>query len=154
MEEKSGTFLVTAADEITAQLADVEDGQVLALSSNPGLETDDVVEGTVASDPPLGVSWSLVSVERRYRIAVEAVAEPPADRAQGLAAGLAVGELAREPIEDGELHALSIPPAETAAAVEDVVTDEETTRRAARLGTHRAEVRGADGVVAVQYLES
>lgn len=152
MDEKSGTFLVTAADE-AAELADVGDGQVLALSSNPGLSTGDVVEGTVAADPPLGVSWSLVEVDRRYRIAVEAVDEPPSERARALADGLAVGELAREPIEDGELHVLGVPPAETAGAVADVVGDQETTRRAARLGARRAEVRGAEGVVAVRYVE-
>lgn len=152
MDEKPGTFLVTAADGGAAELADVEDSQVLALSSNPGLEVGDVVEGTVAPDPPLGVSWSLVSVERRYRVAVEAVDEPPSERARALADGLAVGELARESIDDGELHVLSVSPEETAAAVEDVVADEETTRRAARLGARRAEVRGADGVVAVRYV--
>lgn len=152
MDEKAGTFLVTSADDGVAELVDVDDGQVLALSSNPGLEAGDVVEGTAAPDPPLDVSWSLVSVDRRYRIAVDAVDEPPAEQAHELADGLAVGELAREPLEDGELHVLGVRPAETAGAVEAVVGDEETTRRAARLGARRAEVRGADGVVAVRYL--
>jgi hypothetical protein len=132
MDEKAGTFLVTAADDATVELADVVDGQVLALSSNPGLEAGDVVEGSVAPDPPLGVSWSLVSVERRYRIAVEAVDEPPSERARALADGLAVGELVRDPNDEGELHVLGVPPAETAATIEDIVDDEPTTRRAAR----------------------
>lgn len=153
MDEKAGTFLVTAADDATVELADVDDGQVLALSSNPGLEADDVVEGSVAPDPPLGVSWSLVSVDRRYRIAVEAVDEPPSERARALADGLAVGELVRDANDEGQLHVLSVPPAETAAVIEDVVDDEATTRRAARLGARRVEVRGADGVVGVRYLE-
>lgn len=152
MDEKAGTFLVTAADDASVELADVGDGQVLALSANPGLEAGEVVEGSVAPDPPLGVSWSLVSVDRRYRIAVEAVDERPSERARTLADGLAVGELARDASDEGELHVLSVPPAETAAAIEDVVDDEATIRRAARLGADRAEVRGADGVVAVRYL--
>lgn len=154
MDEKAGTFLVTAADEATVELADVADGQVVALSSNPGLAVGEVIEGTVTSDPPLGISWSLVAVESRYRVAVEAVDEPPAERARALADPLEAGELATEPLDDGELHALSVPPDETAAAVEDVVADEATTRRAARLGARRAEVRGADGVVSVRYLEA
>lgn len=154
MDEKAGRFLVTAADEATVELADVADGQVVALSSNPGLEVGEVVEGTVSPDPPLGISWSLVAVEARYRVDIEAVDEPPAERARALAEPLEPGELATEPLDAGELHALSVPPEETADAVADVVADERTARRAARLGARRAEVRGADGVVSVRYLES
>lgn len=153
MDEKSGTFLVTAADEVTVELADVTDGQVVALSSNPGLAVGEVIEGTVSPDPPLGISWSLVAVESRYRVDVEAVDEPPAERARALADPLEAGELATESLEAGELHALSVSPEQTGAAVEDVVADEATMRRAARLGARRAEVRGADGVVSVRYLE-
>ncbi|MDZ7700852.1 MAG: DUF5812 family protein [Halobacteriales archaeon] len=151
MDEKAGTFLVTAADDAAVELADVADGQVVALSSNPGLSAGEVVEGTVAPDPPLGVSWSLVDVGSRYSVTVEAVDEPPSSAARALAEPLAPGELATEPADDGELHALRVPPGETAAAVEEVAGDEATTRRAARLGARRAEVRGADGVVAVRY---
>lgn len=151
MDEKAGTFLVTAADDATVELADVADGQVVALSSNPGLERGEVVEGTLSPDPPLGVSWSLVEVDSRYRVAVEAVDEPPSAAARALAESLAVGELATEPADDGELHVLRVPADETAAAVEEVASDEATTRRAAGLGARRAEVRGADGVVAVRY---
>lgn len=153
MDEKAGTFLVTAADEATVQLADVADGQVIALSSNPGLEPGDVVEGAVAPDPPLGVTWSLVEVDSRHHLTVEALDEPPGDRAQALAEPLSTGELARERLENGELHTFSVRPADTAAAVEEVVADEATRRRAARLGARRAEVRGADGVVSVRYLD-
>lgn len=153
MEEKAGTFLVTAADEATVELADVADGQVVALSSNPGLEAGQVVEGTVSPDPPLGVSWSLVSVDARHRVAVEAVDEPPSDRARTAAAELEAGELASEPLDAGELHALRVPPSRTEAAIEDVVADEATRRRAARIGARRVEVRGESGVVGVRYLE-
>lgn len=153
MTEKEGTFLVTAADESTVELADVADGQVLALSSNPGLETGEVVEGTVAPDPPLEVSWSLVSVAARYEVAVERVDEDPSDRARRIADSLSVGEVGRETLDDGELHALKVPKPETETAIDEVIGDEATRRRAARLGARRAEVRGADGVVAVRYLE-
>ena len=152
MDAKAGTYLVTAADDATAELADVDDGQVVALSSNPGLAAGEVVEGTVSPDPPLGVSWSLVDVEARYRVAVEAVDEPPGERARELVAPLGEGELATRPLPDGELHALSVPPSATESAVDDVVEDEATVRRAAGLGARRAEVRGADGVVSIRYL--
>lgn len=151
MDEKTGTFLVAAADDTTVELADVADGQVVALSSNPGLEPGEVVEGTVAPDPPLGISWSLIEVDSRYRVAVEALDEPPSEAARALAAPLEPGELATEPTDDGELHALRVPVEETAAAVEEVAADQDTTRRAARLGARRAEVRGDEGVVAVRY---
>jgi hypothetical protein len=152
MDEKAGTFLVRAADEATAELTDVEDGQVLALSSNPGLDTGDVIEGRVSADPPLGVSWSLVAVDARHRVTTEAVDEPPADRAQELVESLPTGELARAELPDGELHVLTVPRDETEVAVKDVLEQETTRRRAARIGARRVEVRGADGVVAVRYV--
>jgi hypothetical protein len=152
MDEKAGTFLVTAADDATAELAAVDDGQVIALASNPGLESGDVVEGTVSPDPPLGVTWSLVEVVERYRADVEAVAEPPGQRARTLAESVEAGELARVSLDGGELHVLAVPPGQTASAVEEVVDDGGTRRRAARLGARRVEVRGADGTVAVRYL--
>ncbi|MFB6361387.1 MAG: DUF5812 family protein [Halobacteriales archaeon] len=153
MDEKAGTFYVRAADEATAELADVEDGQVFVLSSNPGLDPGDIVEGTVAADPPLGVSWSLVAVDTRYRVTVEALDEAPAPEARSLVESLSEGELAREELPNGERHVLKVPAAETAAAVEDLVGEETTRRRAARIGARRAEVRGRDGVVAVRYLK-
>lgn len=151
MEEKAGRFLVTAADDATVELADVDDGQVVTLSSNPGLDPGEVVEGTVSPDPPLGVSWSLVEVNARYRIDVEAVDDPPTDQARALADGLGVGEIAREPTGVGELHVLRVPTAETTSAVDDVLSDEATLRRAARLDSRTVEVKGADGIVTVRY---
>lgn len=153
MDEKAGTFYVRVADDATAELADVNDGQVFVLSSNPGLDPGDIVEGTVASDPPLGVSWSLVAVDTRYRVTVEAIDEAPAPGARTLVESLSVGELAREELPDGERHVLKVPAEETAAAVQDLVEEETTRRRAARIGAPRAEVRGEGGIVAVRYLE-
>jgi hypothetical protein len=153
MDEKAGTFYVRAADEATAELADVEDGQVFVLSSNPGLDPGDVVEGTVAADPPLRVSWSLVAVDTRYRVTVEALDEAPPAEARTLAESLSVGELARAELPEGERHVLKVPTEETAAAIDDLVEEATTRRRAARIGARRAEVRGQNGVVAVRYLE-
>lgn len=53
---KSGTFLVTAADEGSAVLSDVADGQVHPLAANPGFEVDEVLEATLAPEGPLGVT--------------------------------------------------------------------------------------------------
>ena len=55
-QAKQGTFLVTHADDESAVLKDVTDGQVHTLASNPGVETDDAIEGAVSPDPPLEVS--------------------------------------------------------------------------------------------------
>jgi ABC-type uncharacterized transport system YnjBCD substrate-binding protein len=52
----------------------------------------------------------------------------------------------------GELHVLTVPEDSTDDAVEDVLADQATVERAARLGVDRAEVRADDGVVSVRYL--
>lgn len=151
-ETKEGTFLVTAADGDSAVLKDVEDGQVHPLASNPGVERGDAVEGTVASDPPLNVTWQLVDVDERRAIDVVESDEPPTAQARELAADQAVGELTRrERAGEGELHVLTVPDEETDAAVADVVGEEATLARAARLGVARVEVRSEPGVVVVRY---
>ncbi len=153
-QRKESTFLVTHADEESAVLKDVHDGQVHALTSNPGVETDDAVDGTVSPDPPLELSWQLVEVDTRRPLSIEESEEPPTAHEQELAAEQATGELTREPRAGiGELHIITVPEAETAEAVADVVEDREgTLSRAARLGVNRVEVRSAAGVVSVRYL--
>lgn len=151
-ETASGTFLVTEADADSAVCSAVETGRVFALSSNPGLEAGDVVRGTLATAGPLGATWRVAEEVERWRPAVEAVDEPPGEQARSLAAGRAVGELARASVDAGRLHVLVADPERTAAAVADVTADETTRRVAARLGARRVEVRGDDGVVAVRYL--
>ncbi|WP_129113377.1 DUF5812 family protein [Halegenticoccus tardaugens] len=146
-------FLVTAADERTAVLKDVNDGQVHALSSNPGVELHDAVEGIVAPDPPMDVSWRLVEVESRRPLSIEESDESPTASTREIAAGQEVGGLTRKPrAGTGEIHVLTVPEEDTAGAVRDVLDDEETTlARAARLGVSRVEVRSAPGVVSVRY---
>lgn len=153
-EHKESTFLVTHADDDSAVLKDVHDGQVHALATNPGVDVDDAVEGTVAPDPPLELSWQLVAVDERRSLSIDESAEPPTAHEQSLAADGAVGELTREPRAGiGELHVISVAEDATADAVSDVLDDREATlSRAARLGVNRVEIRSEPGVVSVRYL--
>jgi hypothetical protein len=153
-ERKESTFLVTAADEGSAVLKDVHDGQVHTLSSNPGVEVHDAVTGTVAPDPPMNVSWQLVDIDRRWAIAIEKNDESPTAHVRELAADQATGDLHREErAGTGEIHVLTVPEELTEQAVDDVADDVETTlSRAARLGVDRVEIRWAPGVVSVRYM--
>lgn len=148
---KQGTFLVTHAEAESAVLKDVTDGQVHTLGDNPGVEAGEVVEGTLAPEPPMEVTWVAEEFETRT-IPVEESAEPPTQQERDLAPE-AVGELATaERAGEGEIHVLSVPPEETEAAVADVLDDEATVERAARLGVGRVEVRSTEGLVSVRYL--
>jgi hypothetical protein len=153
-DEKTGTFLVTAADNDSAVLSDVDDGQVHTLAENPGVETGEAIEGTVAPEPPMEVAWRLVDVADRWTISVEESAESPTTLERELADGQAVGELTkRERAGVGEIHVLTVAEGETDAAVADVLEDAAGLReRAARLGVERVVVRSATGVVSVRYL--
>jgi hypothetical protein len=153
-DAKTSTFLVTAADEDSAVLKDVADGQVHTLSSNPGVSTEEAVEGTVAPEPPLNVSWRLADVDRQWTLSLERSDERPTALARDIAANQPVGELTRrERAGTGELHVITVPDAETEQAVEDVLDDRETTlARAARLGVARVELRAEPGVVVVRYM--
>jgi hypothetical protein len=151
--EKTSTFLVTHAEGDSAVLKDVHDGQVHTLSTNPVVDEGDGVEATVAPDPPMNLTWSVVEVEERRHLTTEKSEEPPTAMEQELAAEQAVGEVTREErAGTGEIHVLTVPPEETAEAVEDVLDDEGTLSRAARLGVSRVEVRSDDGVVSVRYM--
>lgn len=150
--EKEGTFLVTHADEESAVLRDVADSQVHTLTENPGVESGEVVEGRIAPEPPMEVVWRLVEVEERRTVPVERSPEPPTRHEQELAAD-ETGELVTaERAGEGELHVLRVPDERTDEAAADVVEDEATRARAARLGVSRVEVRAEDGVVSVRYL--
>ncbi|RBI63723.1 hypothetical protein DMJ13_04155 [halophilic archaeon] len=153
MTEKTSTFLVTHAEDDSAVLKDVHDGQVHTLSSNPGVDVDQAVEATVAPEPPMEVTWTVVEIDDQWSLDVEASDEPPTARERELAADQAVGDVAREErAGTGEIHVLSVPPKDTDDAAADVLDDEGTLSRAARLGVARVEVRSADGVVSVRYM--
>ncbi|MFB6135499.1 MAG: DUF5812 family protein [Halobacteriaceae archaeon] len=149
---ETGTFLVTHADEGSAVLRDVEDAQVHALADNPGVDAGDVVEATLEPVPPAEVAWTVADLGERREVTVRRVDERPAEDAFDALEGHDVGDLVA--VEEGEetVHALAVPDGGVDAAVEDVVTDEATRVRAARLGASRVRVRGADGVVSVRYL--
>jgi len=153
-DTKEGTFLVTHADEESAVLKDVDDGQVHTLTSNPGVEVDDAVEGVVSPDPPLEVSWQLVDLDERRALSIERSEEPPTSQEREIAAAQPVGELTREPrAGTGEIHVLTVPEDGTSEAVESVLDDREgTLSRAARLGVNRVEIRSEPGVVSIRYL--
>jgi len=149
-----GTFLVTHVDDESAVLKDVETGQVHTLSSNPGVEEGDAVEGAVAPEPPLEVTAELVEIAERRSLRLAESREPPTAHEREIAAEQAVGELTREERAGiGELHVISVPEGETEAAVQDVLDDREATlSRAARLGVNRVEIRSEPGTVSVRYL--
>lgn len=151
--ETDGRFLVTHADDESAVLKNVDSGQVHTLASNPGVEETDVVDGTVVPDPPLEVSYRLVDVAERRSLSVEHSPEPPTKQERDIAADLTDGEFTRQPRAGiGEIHVLSVPEERTDAAVEDVLDDEATLVRAARLDVNRVEIRSEPGVVSVRYL--
>ena len=149
-----GTFLVTHADDKSAVLKDVDDGQVHTLASNPGVEVDDAIEGVVSPDPPLEVSWQLTAIDERRPLSIEHSEEPPTSQEREIAADQPIGELTREPRAGiGEIHVLTVDENGTTEAVDSVLDDREgTLARAARLGVNRIEVRSEPGVVSIRYL--
>ena len=155
MTEKTGTFLVTEADEESVVLRDVESGQVHTVAENDGYERHDVVGATIAPEPPMDVVWTVV--DESYRRTVEVVDSDlsPTTQAMEVAADQSVGDVERiERAGTGEIHVISVPPAETEDAARDVVEDEETVARAARVQAVRVEVRSDsdEGVLNVRYL--
>ncbi|WP_160134993.1 DUF5812 family protein [Halococcus salsus] len=152
--EKQSTFLVTHADAASAVLKDADDGQVHTLAENPDLDANDALDATVASDE-LGVTWELVDIEERRPLTTGESEEPPTSQERELAAEGDEGDVTtRERAGVGEIHVLTVPPERVADAVSDVLDDEATLVRAARLGVNRVEVRsdGEAGVVSVRYL--
>ncbi len=155
MSTKTGTFVVTTADDDSAVFRDVRDGQIHTLASNPDVSERDVVDATIEPEPPMDVVWSIVEIEARRDIEIVDSDLSPTRQAREIAAEQSVGDVERvERAGTGELHVISVPPAETAAAVEDVLGDLTTLERAARLDAVRVEVRSDadEGVLNVRYL--
>ncbi len=155
MSEQTGTFVVTHAEPESAVVRDVETAQVHTLASNPGFEVRDVVEATIAPEPPLEVTWEVVDVAETRSIELVDSDLGPTTLERELAADAEVGDLVtKERAGTGELHVLRVPAEQTEAAAQDVLKDEETIARAARLDAVRVEVRRSadDGVVSVRYL--
>ncbi|QSW97933.1 DUF5812 family protein [Haloterrigena alkaliphila] len=155
MTETTGTFVVTHAESDSAVVRDVETAQVHTLASNPGLEVRDVLEATVAPEPPLEVTWQVIDVEDRRSIDLVDSDLEPTQESKAVAADADVGDLIqRERAGTGEIHVFRAPEGEVETAAQDVLEDEETIARAARLEAVRVEVRRSadDGVLSVRYL--
>jgi hypothetical protein len=153
MDATTGTFVASEVDDETAVLRDVDSGQVLTLGEHPDppLDRQEVLRGTVAPQPPTDVVWEVEAVERRWTVDLVESGLSPTKQARELADGIAVGELiTRERAGDGEVHVLGVD--DPAAAVADVLGDEETVARAARLGAVRVEVRTGEHFLNVRYL--
>ncbi|WP_336000600.1 DUF5812 family protein [Halorientalis halophila] len=150
---KDATFLVTAADDGSAVLRDVADGQVHTLATNPGVEAGEILDASIEPEPPLEVAWQVVELTDQRTVPVERSPEPPTRQEREIAADQSVGEVTRqERAGIGELHVITVPDGEAEDAAADVLEDEETLARAARLGVDRVEVRAADETVSVRYL--
>ncbi|ADB59644.1 hypothetical protein Htur_0747 [Haloterrigena turkmenica DSM 5511] len=155
MTEQTSTFVVTHAESESAVVRDVETAQVHTLGSNPGLEVHDVIEATVAPEPPLEVTWEVIDVDDRRSIELVDSDLAPTQHATELAADADVGDLIQEErAGTGEIHVFRVPEAEVESAAQDILEDEETIARAARLEAVRVEVRRSadDGVLSVRYL--
>ncbi|MDS0478685.1 DUF5812 family protein [Natrinema sp. 1APR25-10V2] len=155
MTDKTGTFVVTHAEDESAVVRDVETAQVHTLASNPGLEVHDVLEATVAPEPPLEVAWEVIDVAERRSIDLVDSDLEPTQQEKELAAAADVGDLVQEErAGTGEIHVFRVPEGDVEPAARDVLEDEETIARAARLEAVRVEVRRSadDGVLSVRYL--
>lgn len=156
MTETTATFLVTEADDESVVMRDVDTAQVYTLDANEhDLEPEMVVGATVEPVPPMEVVHEVVDVDFAHHVDVVDTDLSPTTQAMEAAEDLAVGEVERIEREGtGELHVLSVPPADTEQAAQDVIADEETIARAGRLGAVRVEVRRdtGEGVLNVRYL--
>lgn len=155
MTEKTGTFLVTEVDEESAILRDVETGQIHTLAEHDGYERWEVVAATLEAEPPMEVVWTVVEESSRRTVELLDSDLSPTTQAMEIAGEQSVGEVERvERAGTGEIHVLSVPPERVDEAVEDVLTDEETVARAARVDAVRVEVRSDpdEGVLNVRYL--
>jgi len=149
---KQGTFYVTEASDGSAVVRDVTDGQVHTLAENPGVAAGELLEATLEPEPPMEVVWT-AEVERTFTVEPSQSEEPPTQRARETAADQSVGEITRhERAGTGEVHVLTVPDEETESAVDDILEDEATVERAARIGVERVEIRAEPGVVSVRYL--
>ena len=150
---KDATFLVTAADDESAVLQDVTDSQVHTLTTNPGVEVGEIVAASIEPEPPMEVAWQVVEITDQRTIPVERSPEPPTKQAREIAADQPVGEVSRqERAGEGELHVITVPDGDADDAAADVLDDEETLARAARLGVDRVEIRADGRALSVRYL--
>ncbi|MFB6146498.1 MAG: DUF5812 family protein [Halobacteriaceae archaeon] len=145
----AGTFLVTHAESDSAVLRDVADGRVHALAENPDLTAGDVLVGDLVAGP-MGATWTVEDERDRWTVDVRQTGASPPDAAVEAAADAGSGDLTVLERPDGQLHAIAVE-GDADSAAGEVVADDATVSRAARLGAQTVEVTAASGVVAVYY---
>ena len=152
MTETSGRFFVTHVDSNSAILKDVFDGGVYSVEDSSSIEPNQVVECTLKAVPPMLVTWEFQTIQTQWSLDIEYNSTPPATQARSLAKDGSPGELIQEPLErEGELHVLPVPESETDAIVDDIIADEATRVRAARMESNRVEVRSQPGLITIRY---
>lgn len=155
MDERTGTFVVTHVDAHSALLRDVETAQVVTVGDHPDLTDGELIEATVAPEPPTNVTWTIDDLTDRWTVEVSETDLEPTRKSRSLAAETPVGDVSTyERAGTGEVHVLSVPPEGVETAAADVCDDPETVTRAGRLDARRVEIRTdeTDGVLCVRYL--
>ena len=156
VDGESTRYGVTHAEDDSAVLRDIDSGQVHTLADNPGVEAGDVLDATLAPEPPLEIADRIVEVDSRRHVRRHESEEPPTAHERDLATDQAVGELTRhERAGMGEIHVITVPAEDTSEAVQDVLEDEGTLERAGRMeNVVRVEVRSDEetGTISVRYL--
>jgi hypothetical protein len=156
-EEVTGKFYVKYAQEKSVTLHDVDTAQICTLVENPGFERHEIVEATIESQPPMGVSYLITELDAHYAVPVEESPEAPTQQVLDIAVE-ELGEGDAVPIEregKGEIHILRVGTERVEQAIEDLLDDETTYKNAARFeNVERVEIRSAsdEGVISVRYL--
>lgn len=155
MEEVTGRFYVKHTEEIAVTLHEIGTEQIYTLVENPGLETHQILDATIAENPPLGVSYVVEEIHSQETLPVEYSDEPPTRQVQRLVTDMEHDQaVAIEREGEGEIHILHVAPDDVAATAEYVDDDERTYKNAARFGVERVEVRTDEeqGIVSIRYL--
>lgn len=155
MDQPRRTYLVTAVDEESAVVRDVDSGGVHTVVDHPDLEQGEVVEGTLEEAADHGLTWTLATVGDRWTPRVTVTDLEPTRRTREAVEDRPAGTLERlERAGEGTVHAISVDPGSATGGAREVAEDEATRERAARLGAVTVEIRYDDdaGVLAVRYL--
>jgi len=155
MEEVTSRFYVKHTEDVAVTLHEIDSEQIYTLIENPGLETHQILDATIAENPPLGVSYVLEEIHSEETIPVEYSDEPPTRQVQQIVTDMEHGQaVAIEREGEGEIHVLHVDPDDTADAAEGIDDDETTYKNAARYGIDRVEVRTdeEEGIVSIRYL--
>ena len=155
MEEVTSRFYVKHTEEVAVTLHEIGTEQIYTLVENPGLETHQILDATIAENPPLGVSYVVEEIHSQETIPVEYSDEPPTRQVQGLVTDMEHDQaVAIEREGEGEIHILHVAPDDVAETAEYVDDDERTYKNAAHFGVERVEVRTHEeqGIVSIRYL--